>query len=170
MAIDLINRFLRFPVLEILIAFLLITFLACKKSPQINTEIEKQEVIQFIKDYSSFVSSVNIENFDSYWNKSDLVSYIPLERDSAIIGYKEIVNYFKNQFNEVNSITLKIFNPVVWVSPTKSEALVIFLSSKNLQLKNGFNLTFQQVRNSMLLTKFEGKWKIISLHESVRQR
>lgn len=162
------------PNVSYLFSFLLIALISfflfsCKEKPQINTDIEKQEVLQFLKDYAAFINKISVDYFESYWNESEFASYIPLERDSAIIGYKEIRDYFKKQFDEVQSIEFKIFNSMIWVTQTKSEAQVIFLSSKKIQFKNGFNLSFQQIRNSMLLTKFEGRWKIMSLHESVRQ-
>ena len=148
----------------------LLFFVSCQEKPKVDTEKEKQEIIEFLKDYTSFVSKNSIEQFDNYWRKGEEVSYIPLEKDSAIVGFQNVYDYFKKQTEEVSKIEYTSWNPSVWINPTKSEAVVVFLSSKGIQFKNGFSLGFYPIRNSAVLSKFEGQWKIVSLHESVRQK
>lgn len=153
--------------------FLIISLLllaSCQEKPKVDVEKEKQEIIQFLKDYTAFVNKNSIEDFKDYWRTDENVNYIPLEKDSAIVGFENVYDYFKKQSEEVLKIEYTSWNPAVWVSPTKSEAVLVFLSSKGLQLKNGFNIGFYPIRNSAFLSKFEGKWKLISLHESVRQK
>lgn len=154
----------------LIVLSLFFLLIACQEKPKINVELEKEEVIQFLRDYTSYINKNSIEGFENYWQKSSNVSYIPLERDSAIIGSENIREYLKNHFNEITNIEYSTWNSDVWVNPTKSEAVIIFLSSKNIQFKNGFKINFSPVRNSATLSKFEGKWKLINLHESVRQK
>ncbi len=155
---------------KILLLILTIIFISCEKEKPIDVNQEKEEVIQFLKDYTSFINKNSIEDFEVYWRDEPDVSYIALERDTALVGFNEIRNYFEVQFKDVSKLEYSTWNPVVWVNKTKSEALVVFNSSKNIQFKNGFNLNLSPIRNSALLNKFEGKWKLISLHESVRQK
>lgn len=153
-----------------LIFLLLLVLISCKEKPRVDTEKEKQEVVQFLKDFTNFVSLNTVENFKNFWRDDQEISYIPLEKDSAITGFENIYEYFKKQSEDVAKVEYTTWNPFVWVNPTKSEAVVIFLSSKGLRFKNGFNLGFYPIRNSAVLSKFEGQWKLISLHESVRQK
>jgi hypothetical protein len=148
----------------------LLVLVSCQEKQKIDNEKEKQEVIQFLKDYTSFVNKNSVEDFKNYWRTDEDVSYIPLEKDSAIVGFENVFDYFKKQTEEVSKIEYASWNPSVWINRTKSEAVVVFLSSKGLQFKNGFNLGFYPIRNSAFLSKFEGQWKIVSLHESVRQK
>ncbi len=149
---------------------LIFILIACQEKTEVNVEFEKDEVIQFLRDYTSYINKNSVQGFENYWQKSANVSYIPLERDSAIIGYDNIREYLNNHFSEITNIEYSTWNTDVWINPTKSEAVLIFLSSKNIQLKNGFKLNFSPIRNSATLSKFEGKWKLINLHESVRQK
>lgn len=155
---------------KVLISLLIFVLISCQEKPKVDFEQEKSEINQFLKDYSSFINKNSLEGFENYWRKSDEASYIPLERDTAIVGFENIKQYFKYQIEEIINISYSNWNPFVWINPTKSEAVVIFLSSKDIQFKNGFKLSLSPIRNSITLTKFEGKWKIINLHESVRQK
>lgn len=155
---------------KILILSLIFTLIACQQKPEVNVEKEKEEIVQFLKDYSTFVNKNSIEGFQNYWWDSDETSYIPLERDSLIVGFKNIKEYFENQINEISSVQYASWNPIVWVNPTKSEAIVVFLSAKKIQFKNGFTLNLSPIRNSATLTKFQGQWKLVNHHESVRQK
>ncbi len=156
---------LRFPLI-ILMLFLI----SCGKKQEVNVEQEKNEVIQFLKSYTSFINLLSTDGFENYWERNDEVSYIPLEKDTAIVGFDNIKNHFDQQNSEMNSVKYSTWNPVVWVNVTKSEAVLIFQSSKLIEFRNGFKLELSPIRNSMTLTKFEGMWKIINLHESVRQK
>ncbi|MGB9663449.1 MAG: nuclear transport factor 2 family protein [Ignavibacteria bacterium] len=153
-----------------LLLLLLIIFVSCQQKPEVDYNKEIQEVLQFLKDYSAFVNKNSVEDFKLYWRTEEGISYIPLEKDSAIVGFENVYNYFKKQTEEVSKIEYSSWNASVWINPTKSEAVLVFLSSKGLQFKNGFNLGFYPIRNSAVLSKFEGKWKLVSLHESVRQK
>lgn len=155
---------------KIFIALVIFVFVSCQEKTKVDFEQEKAEIIQFLKDYSSFVNKNSIEGLENYWQESDNVSYIPLERDSAIFSFEKIRDYFKTQFDEILKIEYSSWNPSIWINPTKSEATVVFLSSKNIEFKNGFKLSLTPIRNSATLTKFEGKWKLVNLHESVRQK
>ncbi len=155
----------RFPLI-ILMLFLI----SCGKKQEVNVEQEKNEVIQFLKSYTSFINLLSTDGFENYWERNDEVSYIPLEKDTAIVGFDNIKNHFDQQNSEMNSVKYSTWNPVVWVNVTKSEAVLIFQSSKLIEFRNGFKLELSPIRNSMTLTKFEGMWKIINLHESVRQK
>lgn len=155
---------------RILLFALLVFLSSCEKEPQKDVNAEKDEIVQFLKDYASYINKNSIDDFDVYWKNEPDISYIPLERDSALIGFDVVKEYFKKQAEEISVIKYSVWNPSVWVNKTKSEALLVFTSSKNILFKNGFNLNLNPVRNSALLNKFEGKWKLISLHESVRQR
>lgn len=152
------------------ICILFLSFISCQEKPKVDYEQEKSEVVQFLKDYSSFINSNSIEGFENYWDRSDQISYIPLERDTAIISFEKIKEYFQNQSVEIERIEYSSWSPNIWINLTKSEAVIVFLSTKNIQFKNGFKLSLSPIRNSATLTKFEGKWKLISLHESVRQK
>lgn len=156
--------------IKVLFILLSIILISCQKEKPVDVNQEKEEVFQFLKDYTSFINKKSMEGFDDYWRDEPDISYIPLERDTALIGLRSIKTYFEEQFNDVSKLEYSTWNPVVWVNKTKSEALVVFSSSKNIQFKNGFNLNLTPIRNSALLNKFEGKWKLISLHESVRQK
>ncbi|MCS6955380.1 MAG: nuclear transport factor 2 family protein [Candidatus Calescibacterium sp.] len=155
---------------KILFAISVFIFFSCQEKPKENFEQEKSELLEFIKDYSTFLNKNSIEGLENYWNDIDEVSYIPLERDTAIIGFDNIKKYFEEQSAELTQLEFSSWNPSLWINPTKSEAVIIFLSSKNILFKNGYKLSLSPIRNSMTLTKFEGKWKIISHHESVRQK
>lgn len=156
--------------IKILISLLVLVFVSCQEKPKIDFEQEKSEIVQFLKDYSSFINKNSLEGFENFWQKSVEASYIPLERDTAIVGFENIRQYFKDQSDEISKVEFSSWNPIIWINPTKSEASVVFLSSKNIQFKNGFNLSLSPIRNSATLTKFEGKWKLITFHESVRQK
>lgn len=156
--------------IKVLLILLVITLISCNKEKPVDVNQEKEEIIQFLKDYTSFINKKLLKEFDVYWRDEPDISYIALERDTALIGLRAIKNYFEEQFNDVSKLEYSTWNPIVWINKTKSEALVIFNSSKNIQFKNGFNLNLTPIRNSALLNKFEGKWKLISLHESVRQK
>lgn len=156
--------------IKILISLLVLVFVSCQEKPKIDFEQEKSEIVQFLKDYSAFINKNSLEGFENFWQKSDEASYIPLERDTAIVGFENIRQYFKDQSDEISKVEFSSWNPIIWINPTKSEASVVFLSSKNIQFKNGFNLSLSPIRNSATLTKFEGKWKLITFHESVRQK
>lgn len=155
---------------KIFIALVIFIFVSCQEKTKVDFEQEKAEIIQFLKDYSSFVNKNSIEGLENYWQESDNVSYIPLERDSAIFSFEKIRDYFKTQFDELLKIEYSSWNSSIWINPTKSEATIVFLSSKNIEFKNGFKLSLSPIRNSATLTKFEGKWKLVNLHESVRQK
>lgn len=156
--------------IKVFIMLLVISLISCQEKSEVNIEQEKTEVIQFFKDYSSFVNKNSLEGFENYWKKSEQTSYIPLEKDSAIIGFENIEQYLKTQINEIKKIEFSSWDLSIWINPTKSEACVVFLSSKNIEFKNGFKLSLSPIRNSATLTKFEGKWNLINLHESVRQK
>lgn len=155
---------------KVLLSLILLIFISCQEKPKIDTEQERNEIVQFLKDYSSFVNKNSIEEFENYWYVDDGISYFPLERDSALIGYKNVFEYFRTQQNDISKIEYASWNHVIWVNPTKSEAVVVFLSSKGIEFKNGYQLGFYPIRNTAVLSKFEGKWRLISLHESVRQK
>lgn len=155
---------------KIFIALVIFIFVSCQEKTKVDFEQEKAEIIQFLKYYSSFVNKNSIEGLENYWQESDNVSYIPLERDSAIFSFEKIRDYFKTQFDELLKIEYSSWNSSIWINPTKSEATIVFLSSKNIEFKNGFKLSLSPIRNSATLTKFEGKWKLVNLHESVRQK
>lgn len=156
--------------IKVIFILLVIALISCNKEKPVDVNQEKEEVVQFLKDYTSFINKKSMEEFDVYWRDESDVSYIALERDTALIGLRAIRNYFEEQFNDISKLEYSTWNPIVWVNKTKSEALVVFNSSKNIQFKNGFNLNLTPIRNSALLNKFEGKWKLINLHESVRQK
>lgn len=149
---------------------LLIILVSCQQKPEVNYEKEKQEILQFLKDYTAYVNKNSINDFKNYWRSDEEISYIPLEKDSAIVGFDNVYEYFKKQSEEISKIEYSSWNASIWINPTKSEAVLVFLSSKGFQFKNGFNLGFYPIRNSAVLSKFEGNWKIVSLHESVRQK
>jgi hypothetical protein len=156
--------------IKIFFILLLVIFISCQQKPKVDYEKEKQEVLQFLKDYTSFVNKNSVEDFKNYWRDEEEISYIPLEKDSAIVGFANVYEYFKKQTEEISKVEYSSWNASIWVNPTKSEAVLVFLSSKGLQFKNGFNLGFYPIRNSAVLSKFEGQWKLVSLHESVRQK
>ncbi len=153
----------------LIIGCLLFSLISCQEKPKVDYEQEKAELVQFLKDYTSFINSNSIQGFENFWERSDQISYIPLERDSAIISFEKIKEYFQNQSVEIEKIEYSSWSPNIWINLTKSEAVIVFLSNKSIQFKNGFKLNLSPIRNSATLTKFEGKWKLISLHESVRQ-
>lgn len=154
-------------ILIILLSFLIMT---CSKEKPVDFEQEKTEVLSFLKDYSNYLNSNSIENLNSYWVESDNTSYIALEQDTLIIGFENLNKYLINRAKDIERLEYSSWNPSIWISPTKSEAMVVFYSTKKIIFKNGFSLSLNRIRNSMLLVKFEGKWKILNLHESVRQK
>lgn len=153
-------------ILIILLSFLIMT---CSKEKPMDFEQEKNEVLSFLKDYSNYVKSNSTKNLNTYWVESDNTSYIALEQDTLIIGFENLNKYLLNRTKDIERLEYSSWNPTIWISPTKSEAMVIFYSSKKILFKNGFSLSLNRIRNSMLLTKFGGNWKILNLHESVRQ-
>lgn len=154
-------------ILIILLSFLIMT---CSKEKPVDIEQEKTEVLSFLKDYSNYLNSNSIKNLNSYWVESDNTSYIALEQDTLIIGFENLNKYLLNRAKDIERLEYSSWNPSIWISPTKSEAMVVFYSTKKIIFKNGFSLSLNRIRNSMLLVKFEGKWKILNLHESVRQK
>lgn len=154
-------------ILIILLSFLIMT---CSKEKPVDFEQEKNEVLSFLKDYSNYVNSNSTKNLNSYWVESDNTSYIALEQDTLIIGFENLNEYLLNRAKDIERLEYSSWNPTIWISPTKSEAMVVFYSTKKILFKNGFSLSLNRIRNSMLLVKFEGKWKILNLHESVRQK
>lgn len=154
-------------ILIILLSFLIMT---CSKEKPVDIEQEKTEVLSFLKDYSNYLNSNSIKNLNSYWVESDNTSYIALEQDTLIIGFENLNKYLLNRTKDIERLEYSSWNPSIWISPTKSEAMVVFYSTKKIIFKNGFSLSLNRIRNSMLLVKFEGKWKILNLHESVRQK
>lgn len=154
-------------ILIILLSFLIMT---CSKEKPVDYEQEKNEVLSFLKDYSNYVNSNSTKNLNSYWVESDNTSYIALEQDTLIIGFENLNEYLLNRAKDIERLEYSSWNPTIWISPTKSEAMVVFYSTKKILFKNGFSLSLNRIRNSMLLVKFEGKWKILNLHESVRQK
>lgn len=154
-------------ILIILLSFLIMT---CSKEKPVDFEQEKTEVLSFLKDYSNYLNSNSIENLNSYWVESDNTSYIALEQDTLIIGFENLNKYLINRAKDIERLEYSSWNPSIWISPTKSEAMVVFYSTKKIIFKNGFSLSLNRIRNSMLLVKFEGKWKILNFHESVRQK
>ncbi len=156
-------------------AFLI--FAGCKTEPPPSFEIEKEEVRKSLNTWTNFISrrdafanSKNLERFNDIWVDKDESFYVVIEKDEAIIGSVNIYNYFEEKNTEFDSIEYSLWNPTIWISPTKSEAAVIFYARKKIKFKNGFVVEFDPIRTSSVLLKFGGEWKFLNVHESIREK
>ncbi|MBU2445373.1 MAG: nuclear transport factor 2 family protein [Bacteroidetes bacterium] len=151
----------------ILCALILIN---CKTETPPSVEAEKEEVRQFFKEWVGFINSRSLEKFDEFWVENPDASLIVPEKREAIISYNNIKQYYSEKIAEFDSLEYNLWDPTIWVSPTKSEAQVNFMAKRKIIFKNGFIIEFDPVRSSALLLKFGGKWKVLNLHESTQAK
>ncbi len=151
-----------------LLALASIILTSCKTETPPSVEVEKEEVRNFLKHWTNFVNSRSLEKFDEFWIESNDASLIVPEKQSAVISYVNILNYYSEKIFEFDSLEFNIWEPSIWISPTKSEAQVNFSAKKKIMFKNGFIVEFDPIRASALLLKFGGEWKLLNLHESTQ--
>jgi hypothetical protein len=153
-----------------LIAAINLLLVSCKTETPQSVEAEKEEVRQFLKEWTGFINSRSLEKFEEYWAENPDASLITPEKSETVISYENIKKYYLEKIEEFGSLEYNLWNPAIWISPTKSEALVNFSARKKIIFKNGFTVNFDPIRSSILLLKFGGKWKILSLHESIQAK
>ncbi|MBM4176096.1 MAG: hypothetical protein FJ213_07975 [Ignavibacteria bacterium] len=152
----------------IALASLILT--SCKSETPPSVEVEKEEVRNFLSYWTNFINSRSLEKFDEFWIESNEASLIVPEQKNAVTSYENILNYYSEKISEFDSLEYNIWEPIIWISPTKSEAQVIFSAKKKIIFKNGFIVDFAPIRSSALLLKFGGEWKLLNLHESTQAR
>lgn len=153
-----------------LIGFCVLIFISCKTETPPSVEAEKEEVRQFFKEWVRFINSRSLEKFEELWVENPDASLIVPEKREAIISYDNIKQYYSEKIAEFDSLEYNLWDPTIWVSPTKSEAQVNFMAKRKIIFKNGFIIEFDPIRSSTLLLKFEGNWKMFNLHESTQTR
>lgn len=152
------------------VVFCTLILISCKTETPPSVEVEKEEIRQFFKEWSTFINSRSLEKFDEFWVENPDASLIVPEKREAIISYDNIKQYYSEKIAEFDSLEYNLWDPTIWVSPTKSEAQVNFMAKRKIIFKNGFIIEFDPIRSSALLLKFGGKWKVLSLHESTQTR
>ena len=127
---------------------------------------ERQQVEAVIRDWMSAFESIDIERVKSLWDKDyPNLLYIAEENDDHLEGWAAIDQYYNGLADLVESMDWAIDNLVVDVFGDAAYAYHTFLvhaDVKGLDHKIEAN-----GRNTFVLRRVGGGWKIIHYHESL---
>ena len=129
-------------------------------------ELEKQAVEAVIQEWLSALNANDGQRVKALWDQSyPQIIYIAEENNDAIFGWPGVDSYYDALVKEVGRADWKIDNLRVDVTGDAAYAYLTFVVDTHIKgLKR--DMVFNG-RNTFILHKTGGQWKIIHYHESL---
>ena len=131
-----------------------------------TTEQDTQQIRDVLERYSKSWEAMNWEGLKSIWDPDyEHILYIPEERAEPIRGWAEVEAYFRHAAESVVTVyAMRLSDLTIDVLGDAAYAFCNFYFKGDIRRKAE---TFEtQGRNTFLLRRTDGGWKVIHYHES----
>ena len=127
---------------------------------------ENQEVESVIREWNAGFNNKDIPRIKAQWDQNyPQLIYIAEENNDALLDWASINNYYDGLTDAVDSLKFNIDNLTVDVFGDGACAYLTFLAKAQIKGMD-HEMTFNG-RNTFVLRKTAGQWKIIHYHESL---
>ena len=128
------------------------------------TEKQIEEVTALIENWRASMAAVDIDTLKSHWDQAEPnVIYIAEENERALIGWTDIEKYYAGLADLTNGdyvysdLLIDVFGDTAYA--------FCYVIGRADTPPDGQRFEFN-MRNTFVLRRREGKWKIIHYHES----
>jgi len=130
------------------------------------SEQDKQRITTVLEQYSKSWEAMDWEGLKGIWDQDyDNILYIPEERAQPVCGWAGIENYFRGAADSVRQVgAMKLSDISIDVFGDLAYAFCNFHFEADLKrLEKPF---ITDGRDTFILRRKEGAWKVIHYHES----
>jgi uncharacterized protein (TIGR02246 family) len=132
----------------------------------VATQQERQQVEALIRQWGSAFAAADVEGVKALWDQNyPQLVYVAEESNDHMTSWAEINNYLDAIPGAIISVEMNIDNVMVDVIGDAAYAYLTFVA--NAHIKGVDNPMKFEGRDTFVLRKTGGQWKIIHYHESL---
>lgn len=137
----------------------------CPNKPALADEINTIE--ELLERYTIAMENEDFNMIEHIWAKSDSIILLGTDMDEKLMGWENIRQAYKNQFNLLSDVYISTNDLFIQINCTGNTAWFIKNMNYNF-MYDSIARSFEGVRFSGVLDKSEdGKWKMMQGHMSV---
>jgi ketosteroid isomerase-like protein len=146
----------------------LFAFIGCKcpPTPEINRTKEKSAIKLVLEKYALANENQDMNMIEDIWCPSESIVSIGTESTERLMGFSQIRTAVQRQFDTFTETFITYRDQVIEISDDGNTAWFSQRMNYNF-IFEGKAHTFKDLRYTGVLTKRDGKWKIVQTHLSV---
>ncbi len=150
----------------VLLSFFAFFGCRCPQAPEVDVKSEKTAIKSVLEKYALANENQDMNMIEEIWCPSESIVSIGTESGERLMGFSQIRNAIQRQFDTFSETFISYRDQVIELSDDGNTAWFSQRMNYNF-IFDGKAHTFKDLRYTGVLTKRDGKWKIVQTHLSV---